>query len=50
MFGNQHSVFYNCLGKFREPPVEGLFYKSDGGGANESLPFFVWGKWSFLDA
>jgi hypothetical protein len=35
--------FCNCVGKFREPPVEGLLVGNfgKGEGANESLPFFI---------
>jgi len=38
---NQYVGFYNDWGKFKELHVEGLFYKYESEGANESLPFFV---------
>jgi hypothetical protein len=44
MYRSRYLEFYSCLGKFREPPVEGVFKNSDSGGANGSLPFFVCGN------
>jgi hypothetical protein len=44
MIKSQYLKFYNHFGKFREPPVEGVWGKNseNGEGANGSLPFFVW--------
>jgi hypothetical protein len=48
MVKSRYFKFYNYFGKFREPPVEGLWGKNfeNGEGANESLPFFVGGNHS----
>jgi len=43
MTKSQYFKLYNYSRKFREPPVEGLFFQNikNCEGANENLPFFI---------